>query len=140
MKWRKDRIIWHGWNIEVEKSAEVLLKDQKAIDRDKIGELNSAIAREILRKADRFPLLSIIIQVKPGDMEQSENVVNLLKQVCRISVKQVSGKLTKGKSPEKIADELDEDIEQIAQICAVAKTCGNVSDVDKIYAAISKKA
>ena len=51
-------------------------------------------------------------------------LTNLTKQVCR--------KLQKNKSPETIADELEEDIDTIQHICAIAKDFAPDYDVAKI--------
>ena len=51
-------------------------------------------------------------------------------------VQQVCKKLAKGKSLERIAEELEEELESIAEICAVAKDCG--MDVEKICEALGE--
>ena len=51
-------------------------------------------------------------------------------------VKLVCKKLAKGKSPECIAEELEEELENIAEICAVARVCG--ADVDKVCEELGK--
>ena len=49
------------------------------------------------------------------------------------TIRQVSTKLLKGKSPEMIADELEEDVETIKAICALIQEYGTDMDIKEIY-------
>jgi len=87
LSWKIDL---HSWNIAVSELLKEILLEEKKKNNDKLEELNLLIAKEILRRADRFPLLAIILKVRKGDSEQTTNVISLLKQVCRITLTEIS--------------------------------------------------
>lgn len=84
----KSVISKRGWECQIDASVEAELQTLKKTN-DKLSELNERIADEIFRKANRFPLLSDILAIKIGNDDQVINVINLLKQLCRIDVQQV---------------------------------------------------
>ncbi len=47
-------------------------------------------------------------------------------------------KLQKGKAISVIAEELEEDVSVVDRICRVIKECGDISDVEKIYALLKE--
>ncbi len=57
-------------------------------------------------------------------------ILKLISQICR--------KLVKGKDIETIADELEEEPEQIEEICRIAKIYAPDYDEDKIYEQLQK--
>lgn len=75
-----------GWNCQIDAGVEAQLCTSNEID-GKLIKLNERIAEEILHKANRFPLLSNILEIKPENRDQVDNVINLLKQLCRINVR-----------------------------------------------------
>lgn len=56
-------------------------------------------------------------------------LLKLIQLVCR--------KFAKGKTPDIIADELEENIEIIVKICTAVKECDGTIDVDMIYEKVS---
>lgn len=54
-------------------------------------------------------------------------------------LEQISKKLQKNKSPEVIADELEEDIENIIQICNVASSFAPDYNIEQIHSALYPK-
>lgn len=67
--------------------------------------------------------------LRQGRQEGEE--LKLINQVCR--------KLQKGKTPDKIADDLEEDISKIQKICDVVENCGNRYDVEEIYDELNRR-
>lgn len=63
-----------------------------------------------------------------ADGREEGRTINLITMVCR--------KLKKGKLPEIIAEELDEDEELIGKICMTANEFAPEYDVEQIYNAI----
>lgn len=59
-------------------------------------------------------------------------ILNLSTLICR--------KLKKGKTPEIIAEELDEELETVAKICTVAENYAPDYDVELIYKALQETA
>ena len=57
-------------------------------------------------------------------LEQGREI-NLITMICR--------KLKKGKTPEQIADDLDEEYSKVERICNAAKQCGPEYDSDEVY-------
>lgn len=56
--------------------------------------------------------------------------IKLINQVCR--------KLQKGKSPDDIVNELEEDISLVQKICDALDNCGNRYDEEEIYDELTK--
>lgn len=65
------------------------------------------------------------------DGEEKGQALVLIRQVCR--------KLQKGKTPQEIAEELEEEQELIDKICAAVEQCGVDSDIEDIYAVYAPK-
>ena len=65
-----------------------------------------------------------------GEQAGVEKEIKLIEMVCR--------KLSKNKSVEQIADELEENIENIRSICEVARKFAPEYDKEKIYESIKK--
>ncbi len=55
----------------------------------------------------------------------------------RKMVQQVTTKLSKGKTPDVIADELEEDIEMISKICIAIQESDDLPDIEKICEKVS---
>ena len=68
----------------------------------------------------------LVFQREAGREEGSDQ--KLISQVCR--------KLKKGKTPECIAEELEEELELVEKICKVAKEFAPEYDTIKIYEAL----
>ncbi|MCM1542088.1 MAG: hypothetical protein NC121_12635 [Blautia sp.] len=64
------------------------------------------------------------------DGEEKGKMLQLIQLVCR--------KIQKGKDAAVIAEELEEDIEPIRQICAVVEQCGLNAGIEKIYSVLRK--
>lgn len=63
--------------------------------------------------------------------EEKGQCIKLINLVCR--------KLQKGKTPDKIANDLEEDISSIQKICDAVENCGNRYDVEEIYDELNRR-
>ncbi|MGN1147383.1 MAG: hypothetical protein ACI4TB_03110 [Lachnospiraceae bacterium] len=62
--------------------------------------------------------------------EEKGSNKKLITQICR--------KLQKGKAPEQIAEDLDEELPVVERICEVAEKCAPDYDCEEIYSLLQK--
>ena len=79
-----DRYIKTNWNVQVESMRRNLSFSSNSENLEK---LNNVIAEKIVQTAPRYPLLSSILHIKNDNPQSIENIINLLRQICVITLK-----------------------------------------------------
>ncbi|MGN1147238.1 MAG: hypothetical protein ACI4TB_02375 [Lachnospiraceae bacterium] len=103
-----------------------------------------AFACKFLEKADLNAIKEVLgmtvlgemiwndgLEAGKGEGKREGKSLNLITLICR--------KIKKGKSPEQIAEDLDEELPVVERICEVAKQCAPDYDCEEIYCLLQTK-
>lgn len=103
-------------------------------DRQRMEAVLYAFACKFLEKTDLREVKETIGMTELGEMIWNDGLEAGMKQGKLVTIiSQVTRKLKKNLTPEQIAEELEEDLEQVKQICAIAAQCAPDYDCEKIY-------